>query len=403
MAPAPARPIMIDVTHTSHTHARTGVQRVVRSLIAALGADARPLTYDPYLRTWRPLEDWEHRTLTEPKTAQKRRAQWPLAAKMRGHTRRLLGTSRGSDALGPAVGTIVPEIFSAAVAGNLSGLPRPCVAVFHDAIPLKLPEYTPQKTVARFPAYLRELLEFDGVAAVSEDSSNALIEYWRWLGVANPPVVRTIPLGIDIPGGDGAPPTKRRSMPANANEEPLPIVLCVGSIEGRKNHLALFEACERLWARGQVFELVVVGMARPETAAAALSRMRELQAKGRRLRHEGAADDAALHDAYAACAFSVYPSLMEGFGLPVLESLAHGKPCICSSRGALGESAQGGGCLMLESVDAGSLASAVERLLTQPAEQARLTAEAQRRTFRTWHEYARELTDWIQELRNRVT
>lgn len=403
MDPASSRPIFVDVTHTSHTHARTGVQRVVRSLVAALGTDATPITHDPYLRAWRRLEDWERRTLTNAKTAHKRRAHWPLAARLRGRARRLLGMGRDTDGFGAAAGTIVPEIFSAAVARNLSALPRPRVAVFHDAIPLKLPEFTPQKTVARFPAYLCELLEFDGVAAVSEDSRGALIEYWRWLGVSNPPPVRALALGIDIPGGrDGARPAKTETMPANPNRGPLPIVLCVGSIEGRKNHLALFEACEQLWTRGRKFELHVVGLARAETAAPALARLRALQEKGWPLQYNGRADDTALNAAYAECRFTVYPSLLEGFGLPVLESLAHGKPCICSSRGALGESARGGGCLRLDSVDAASLAGGMDRLLTQPAEQARLVAEAQRRTFRTWHEYARELNDWMQELRKRV-
>ncbi len=437
----PASGLFIDVSHTCHTRARTGVQRVVRSLLAALGPHAVAVAHDPYLGAWRELKGWERTNLSEPSPGSKRGAQWPLTAKLDGRLRRLFRASRREVKLGTAAGTIVPEIFSPAVAATLRDLPRPRVAVFHDAIPLQLPEYTPQKTVARFPAYLRELLEFDGIAAVSEDSREALIEYWRWLGVANPPVVRTIPLGIDIPGADGGrvprpvgragdsarrlgsssnrgaersprpttPLDDRRcgttsetppaSAPMAADTASWPIVLCVGSIEGRKNHLALFDACEQLWARGREFELHVVGLPRAETAAPALARMRELQSKGRPLRHSGAADDLALDAAYAACQFTVYPSLMEGFGLPVLESLAHGKPCICSQHGALGESARDGGCLMLASVDAASLAEGMDRLLTDPAEHARLTAEARRRTFRTWREYARDLTAWVDELR----
>ena len=46
-------PIFLDLTHTSHTRARTGIQRVTRSLHAALGANAIALTHDPYLRAWR--------------------------------------------------------------------------------------------------------------------------------------------------------------------------------------------------------------------------------------------------------------------------------------------------------------------------------------------------------------
>jgi len=82
---------------------------------------------------------------------------------------------------------LVPEVFSPAVAAALPALVAathgPRVALFHDAIALRFPELTPPKTVARFPAYLRELLMFDGIAAVSEDSRQSLLEYWRWLGL----------------------------------------------------------------------------------------------------------------------------------------------------------------------------------------------------------------------------
>jgi glycosyltransferase involved in cell wall biosynthesis len=108
--------------------------------------------------------------------------------------------------------------------------------------------------------------------------------------------------------------------------------------------------------------------------------------------------DAALAAACAACTFTVYPSLAEGFGLPVLESLAHGKPCVCSEQGALGESARGGGCLALPSVAAPALAAAIERLLSSPAELAALGAAARARHFRTWADYAADLIAWMPEV-----
>ena len=106
-----------------------------------------------------------------------------------------------------------------------------------------------------------------------------------------------------------------------------------------------------------------------------------------------------LAAAYAECAFTVYPSIAEGFGLPVIESLAHGRPCVCSARGALGELSLLGGCVPLASVDASSLAAAIAELLASPAERARLAADAQARKFKRWNEYARELTTWMRTLR----
>lgn len=390
--------LLIDVSHTSHTRARTGVQRVVRSLLQALTRleATEAVTFDPYRRCWRTLEPWERTILDHPKPAAGRSARWPWHARWRGRITRILGGS-ASQLPSATRGIIVPEIFSPRVATalpNLFNAGAPRVALFHDAIALRLPEHTPRKTVGRFPAYLQELLAFDGIAAVSTDSQAALLDYWRWLEVRATPPVIALPLGLEPV--DTAPLQRTSTASTSSN---APTVLCVGSIEGRKNHAALFDACETLWSDGLNFTLHVIGMPRPETARDALERLRALQARGRPLRFDGAVDDDALAAAYAACDFTVYPSLMEGFGLPVLESLQRGRPCLCSSQGALGESARDGGCVALDKVDAESLAAALRRLIQEPAERARLAAEARERTFRTWDVYARELLAWMDTLR----
>lgn len=396
-------PLLLDLSHTSHTHARTGIQRVARSLRAALGERALPVTHDPHLRTWRTLQAWETANLASTAPAAKRGAQWPFTYRLRARLARLLlprpAVSPGLSTI-PTAGLLVPELFSPAVGAALPALfgatQGPRAAVFHDAIALKFPELTPSKTVARFPAYLAELLAFDGIAAVSHDSHAALRDYWTWCGVRNTPALVTIPLGIDT------------HAPARNGESPPPTpvatghtILSVGSIEGRKNHLALLEACESLWARGARFSLHLVGLAQPQTAAAALEKIRALQAAGRPLRYDGPVSEAALQAAYSGCSFTVYPSLMEGFGLPVLESVAQGRPCICSARGALGESTRGGGCLALDTVDAPSLAAGISQLLDSPERLTALAAEARAREFRTWSDYAYDLRQWLATLARR--
>jgi len=67
-----------------------------------------------------------------------------------------------------------------------------------------------------------------------------------------------------------------------------------------------------------------------------------LQSLGRPIRWLKHVDDRTLHQAYRECLFTVYPSLMEGFGIPILESLWHGNRCVCGGNGALGEVARGG-------------------------------------------------------------
>ncbi len=386
--------LLLDASHTSHTRAQTGIQRVTRSLFAALSrlGPATAVCFDPYLGAWRPLNAAELDRLRPGQTATgSRGAKWPLHQRLAGHVRRLAGAA---PALPAADGLVCPELFSAKTGGHLPELLRavrgPRVAVFHDAIGLQFPELTPSGTVARLPGYLRELLRFDGVAAVSEDSAASLRDYWQWLGVTGAPPVRAVPNGVDpVPPGPVAPAAA------------VPRVLCVGTIEGRKNHLALLEACETLWTEGWQFELQLLGLARTDTAGPALAKIAALKAAGRPLLHHGAAADPELHAAYRRCAFTVYPSFTEGFGLPVLESLQHGKPCVCSARGALGESARGGGGVALAAVDAASLAAAIRRLLQTPAELAALGAAARARIFRTWTDCAQDLTAWMRTLPRR--
>jgi len=388
--------LLLDATHTSHTRAQTGIQRVCRSLHAAL-ASAQPVSavcHDPYLGTWRTLNERESRCLLPGQAAAgSRGARWPLHQKIAGHARRLLG-ARPPLPVGTAL--VCSELFSPAVGANLPALlaavSGPRIAVFHDAIGLKFPELTPPGTVRRLPAYLHELLRFDGIAANSEDSAASLRDYWAWLGVGRTPVVQAIPLGLD--------PLPTDSAPAPSSQSPR--ILCVGTIEGRKNHLALLEAGEMLWQEGLKFELQLLGLPRTDTAGPALARIAALKSAGWPLFFDGPADDAGLHDAYRQCAFTVYPSLIEGFGLPVLESLQHGKPCVCSGAGALGESARGGGCATLPSVDSVSLAGAIRRLLQDPDELSLLAAQARARRFKLWPEYARELTGWMATLPRRT-
>lgn len=385
--------LLLDLTHTSHTRARTGVQRVARSLHRALAGKATAVCLDPYEGAWRPLEVWEEANLVARNPSTVRGERWPLAAQVRGRLRRW--NRRRSALPGPpdrAGGAIVPEIFSAGVSAALPRLfdaaAGPHVALFHDAIALQFPEYAPRSTLARFPNYLRELLVFDGIAANSEASRDSLLDYWRWLGVSKHPPVAALPLGLDAPPADAGP----------APDPAIPMVLCVGSIEGRKNHASLLDACEILWAHGARFELRLIGLAVGETGRPALDRLRSLQSAGRPVLYEGPQGDDALEAAYRACAFTVYPSLAEGFGLPVAESLARGKPCVCRTDGALGEIARGGGCLSAGTAGPAELAAAIGRLIGSPGERAALSAAARGRRFDGWDDYARRLLAWMDSL-----
>jgi glycosyltransferase involved in cell wall biosynthesis len=112
---------------------------------------------------------------------------------------------------------------------------------------------------------------------------------------------------------------------------------------------------------------------------------------GGKIEHRPGLSDEELDEAYRSCLFTVFPSLCEGWGLPIAESLAHGKFCVASNRTSIPEV---GGDLIdyFDPSDDDDALAKIERLLFEPcylaATQARLRAEYRPRT---WADCARAL------------
>jgi glycosyltransferase involved in cell wall biosynthesis len=87
---------------------------------------------------------------------------------------------------------------------------------------------------------------------------------------------------------------------------------------------------------------------------------------------------------------------MEGFGLPIAESLWHGKPVVCGGNGALGEVAREGGCLIVDQTNKDALADGIHQLLSDRALYARLCEEARARRFRSWADYIGNLLSHLE-------
>jgi glycosyltransferase involved in cell wall biosynthesis len=262
---------------------------------------------------------------------------------------------------------------------------RPCrlAAVFHDAIPLRHPQITWPQSVARHPEYLKMLAAFDRVWAVSEASRRDLVEFWRWQGANGRAVVDTIMPGADF---DRSP-----RAAAGAERPPAAALLCVGILEPRKNQMFLLDACEELWAGGTDFELHLVGRVNPHFGRPIAARLRALRKTQPRAHHHEVASDAVLNRLYAAARATAFPTIAEGAGLPVLESLWKGRPCVCSDLPVLRETAGGGGCLLAAPGDRPAWTAALRAVLTDDREWRRLAAEASSRPLPTWADAARTL------------
>jgi glycosyltransferase involved in cell wall biosynthesis len=142
----------------------------------------------------------------------------------------------------------------------------------------------------------------------------------------------------------------------------LPLVLVVGSHEPRKNHLAVLEAAERLWRKQGRFELLFIGWS-DWLADGFHELVDRLVSIGRPIVVRQQCSEEELWGAYRLARFSVFPSLLEGFGLPVAESLACGTPVITSNYGSMAEVAEKGGCLLVDPRNIDELEQAMGLLL----------------------------------------
>ena len=256
-------------------------------------------------------------------------------------------------------------------------------AIFHDAIPLKHPHITWPQSVARHPSYLKLLAHFGRVWAVSAASRDELLGFWRWQGLAKMPPVDVLALGSDFNRA-----ARARRMDGAKRAASL---VSVGILEPRKNQMLLLDAAETLWREGLDFELNVVGRVNPHFGAPIVARVRALEPRFRGLRYHAAADDAAVAGLYARARASVFPTIAEGCGLPLLESLWQGVPCVCSDLPVLRENATAGGCWAVATNDRAAWTDALRRVLTDDALVVRLEVEAATRALPVWAEAASAL------------
>jgi glycosyltransferase involved in cell wall biosynthesis len=184
----------------------------------------------------------------------------------------------------------------------------------------------------------------------------------------SPTKVDVVPLGLG--SSPHATPLPEDELRARLGANGRAIVLCVAAKRPHKNLMRLVAALALIPVERRPL-LVLPGY--PTSHEGELRRRAaELHVDGD-VRLLGWVDVDELEGLYAAAACFVFPSLNEGFGLPVLEAMARGVPVACSGRGALGEVA-GDAALRFDPESEQAIAAAIERLLDDRAEAERLRA-----------------------------
>jgi glycosyltransferase involved in cell wall biosynthesis len=398
------RPIYLWIDHTSKCPTSTGIQRVTRCLAKSLVQMNASIVFV----CW----NEERASLVKAsKLELKRLSQFNGPEFSNGFLSMYEGCNDQSDALDTQVTPdeirgawlIVPEVThityhqkppTADIISYAKKHGMKTAFIYYDSIPLILDEYKDAR--AAHAEYLEGMVKADIVMPISDYSAKFLSNYYCNT-LCYPPEKQPVIKPVPLPGESCFNP---RIKEYQFDQKEL-CILSVGTIEPRKNQITLIRAFENICKRHPEakFRLILCGIVHKKLRRTLNMAMR----RNPKIQHYNYVDDNKLADIYKQCAFTVFPSIGEGFGLPIIESLWHGKPVICANFGAMADTAIGGGCLTVDTRSVSELESAMEQMLFDEKLRSRLADEAISRPIKSWSEYRSDVLGTLNEFDNPVT
>jgi len=204
------------------------------------------------------------------------------------------------------------------------------IGVTYDLIPVTHPQFCDDVMEHFFTSwYLRSTDYFDGYLSISKTVMHNLTDYFKAKGIKTEKYLfDSFTLGADFDRQKDENESVRESL-KTLFEKRSPIYLTVSTIEPRKNHRFVFEAFKKLWCNNMSVNWVIVG--RPGWKTEELQKeMREHKAYQDTLWILNDLNDAELQYSYQHARALVFPSIVEGYGLPIIESLKSGLPVLAS-------------------------------------------------------------------------
>jgi glycosyltransferase involved in cell wall biosynthesis len=379
--------VVIDVTHTARHDLHTGIQRVVREAVSRWLRDGRCVLvwWDDaggILRELGTIETYRFRDWSN---------HLPKESDTEPQTRNFDSTPDGIVVPWDSI-FLLPELAadprrSSCYSGlALSGVVDHIGAIGYDLVPVTAAETVHEGMVRVFPTHLSAIKHATRLSAISESAANEF-RAWRSAlaaqGLAGPEVAThslpPTPFVVDE--------SEVVALRNTLGSSDFPVVLVVGSREPRKNQIAVLEAARGLWQSGHRFHLVMVGGSGWNSGDIDRE-IDRLRAMGVDIVIRTRAGESELFAWYRVARFTMFPSLYEGFGLPIAESLGVGTPVITSDYGAMSEVAAPGGALLVDPRDPREIRAAMEQLLTDDDLLADLREQALRRDWPSWDGYA---------------
>ena len=223
---------------------------------------------------------------------------------------------------------------------------KSCVKIVtvHDLIPMRYGEDLSASQLRRFKSQMQMLKNMDALVAVSEHTANELTDLLEIPAHK----IRVIPNGVNL----DLFAEKKKCLKILERLDARPYIFSLSSSAKRKNLMVLPEVFRNLKMLNVKCDLVRAGATLP---ASIERELRELKVNVIEL---GICSDEALASLYQHAACFLFPSLYEGFGLPVLEAMASGCPVVASNTSSLPEVA-GSAAELVDPMNAHSIAVAI--------------------------------------------
>lgn len=270
------------------------------------------------------------------------------------------------------------------------------ISVVYDLAPLSCPETVPERVVQSCVEYTKHLAAHSKhLIAISEFTKRELVDF---SGV-DPDKIDVIHVGMDSIFRRPITEADRARTKAKLGLD-FPYILCVGTLQPRKNLIRLIEAYDLLKQRGcKLPKLVLTGTDR-------WAKMEEFDQKLSRLqvRDEiiwtGYIDRSDMPALYAMSQLFVYPSYFEGYGMPVAEAMACGAPVVCGNLTSLPEVA-GDAAVYCDPLSTESIAEAILNTVTdfELLQQLREKSLQQAQTYLSWNEVADRYLEIYEKVR----
>jgi len=203
--------------------------------------------------------------------------------------------------------------------------------VMYDLLPTQRPEWFSDALVVRYRKWLHDISGLaDGFFCISPDVASNLRSHLvcqYGLAPTQMPTINVFPMGWEIrhaPHSEGISPEFECQITKLAGQKN---VLMVGTLEPRKGHAQALAAFDNLWLANEAINLIIAGRAGWKTEALQ-EMLRHHPMSGRRLFWFENASDEEVERLYETCSGVLVASHAEGFGLPIIEALGHGKPVL---------------------------------------------------------------------------